>query len=114
MVTHGWQRAAFRELDARLSTPWQPVHTFSREQRLHPGEIVQVDVELRPQATRFQAGDTLRLEIGGTWFYARNPFTGQFPAGYARSPKGQFVIHAGGEHDAYLFIGTRSSHRESA
>jgi hypothetical protein len=50
MVTHGWQRVAFRELDARLSTAWQPVHTFQRAEPLQPGAIVPVDVELRPNA----------------------------------------------------------------
>jgi predicted acyl esterase len=113
MVTHGWQCAAFRELDERLSKPMQPVQTFRREERLQPREIVPVDVELRPQATRFRAGDRLRLEIRGTWFFPRNPFTGQFPAGYSPSPKGRFVIHAGGEHDSFLYVGvTHATPRE--
>jgi predicted acyl esterase len=90
-----------------LSLTWQPVHSFTLEQRLRPGEIVPVDIELRPQATRFDAGDTLRLEIRGTWLYSRDPFTGAFPASYAGSPKGRFVVHSGGVHDAYLLLGMR-------
>jgi len=29
----------------------------------------------------------------------------QFPAGYRPSPKGRFVVHAGGEHDSFLDFG---------
>jgi len=107
MVTRGWQRVAHRELDATLSTPWQPVHTHRRAEPVQPGEIVPVDVALRPHATRMRAGDTLRLDIRGTWHFPRNPLTGQFPAGYRRSPAGRCVVHAGGQHDSRLLLGTR-------
>jgi predicted acyl esterase len=65
MVTKGWQRVAHRELDHRLSTPEQPVHTHVRAEPLLPGEIVPVDIALLPQATRFLKGDRLRLELRG-------------------------------------------------
>jgi len=29
----------------------------------------------------------------------------QLPAGYRPSPKGRFVVHAGGEHDSFLYFG---------
>ena len=79
MVTKGWQRAAHRELDERLSTPAQPVHTHERAEPLQPREIVR-----------------------------RNPFRGTFPFGYQRSPKGTCVIHSGGPYDSGLFFGHRS------
>ncbi len=106
-VTHGWQRAAFRELDTELSRPEAPVHTFAREEWLEPGMVVPVDVELRPQATRMRAGEVLRLEVRGTWPYGRNPVTGQFPAGYEPSPKGRFVIHSGRDRASRLLMGSR-------
>lgn len=65
MVTNGWQRAAHRELDPELSTPWQRVHTHRVAEPLRPGEIVPVDVALRPQATRFRAGDGCGWRSGG-------------------------------------------------
>jgi len=107
MVTRGWQRVAHRELDETLSTPWQPVHTHRSAQPLRAGEAVPVDIALRPHATRIRAGDTLRLDIRGTWHFPQNPLTGQFPAGYRRSPAGRCVIHAGGPYDSRLLLGMR-------
>jgi predicted acyl esterase len=104
MVSTGWQRAAFRELDDTLSTPHQPVHTFLRKQLLTPREIVPVDIEMRPHATRFRAGDVLRLDIRGTWHYPTDPIRGQFPAGYQPSKAGTFVVHSEG---ARLHLGWR-------
>ncbi|MCB9409443.1 CocE/NonD family hydrolase [Mycolicibacterium sp.] len=109
MVTRGWQRVAHRELDPELSSPWQPVHTHRRAEPVTPDEIVAVDIALRPHATRLRAGDVLRLDIRGTWHFPRNPLTGQFPAGYRRSPAGRCVIHAGGRFDSGLLLGMRES-----
>ena len=81
-MSKGWQRADHRELDAALATPAQPVHTHSRAEPSKPGEILALDIELRQHATRFLKGDVLCLELRGTWFFARNPLTGQFPASY--------------------------------
>ena len=114
MVTRGWQRVAHRELDPDLSTPWQPVHTHRSAEPVAPGEIVAVDVALRPHATRMRAGEILRLDIRGTWPFPRNPLTGQFPAGYQRSPAGRCVIHAGGRFDSRLFMGLRPPRDEPA
>ncbi len=114
MVTRGWQRVAHRELDETLSTPWQPVHTHRTAQPLRAGEVVPVDIALRPHATRIRAGDTLRLDIRGTWHFPQNPLTGQFPAGYRRSPAGRCVIHAGGPYDSRLLLGMRPIRNEPA
>ncbi|MCB0926153.1 MAG: CocE/NonD family hydrolase [Mycobacterium sp.] len=107
MVTRGWQRLAHRELDRTLSTPWQPVHTHRRAEPVTSGQIVAVDIALLPHATRMRAGDSLRLDIRGSWHFPRNPLTGQFPAGYQRSAAGRCVVHAGGRFDSAVLIGKR-------
>jgi uncharacterized protein len=109
MVSKGWQRAAHRALDERLSSPWQPVHRHLHVEPLLPGEIVPVDIALCPHATRFRKGDQLLLELRGRWHFPRNPLTGQFPVWYQRSPKATCVLHTGSIHDAYLVLGTRPS-----
>lgn len=114
MVTRGWQRVAHRELDETLSTPWQPVHTHRRAEPIRPGEIVAVDIALRPHATRIRTGDILRLDIRGTWHFPRNPLTGQTPAGYRRSPAGRCIVHAGGKYDSALLLGMRPPRDEPA
>ncbi|KAF2485561.1 acyl esterase [Neohortaea acidophila] len=107
MVSKGWQRAAHRELDLILSTPEQPVHRHERDELLSPGEIVPVMIALRPHATRFRKGDELRVEVQGRWPYARNPFTGPFPAGYESSPKGICHLHTGAQYESHLLVGVR-------
>ena len=109
IVSKGWQRAAHRELDAALATPAQPVHTHSRAEPLKPGETFALDIELRQHATRFLKGDVLCLEVRGTWFFARNPLSGQFPASYEPSLKGICVVHTGGSNEAFLYFGSRPS-----
>jgi predicted acyl esterase len=42
-----------------------------------------------------RAGDVLRLEVGGRWPYAANPFRGSFPSAYEESPPGTLVLHLG-------------------
>ncbi len=108
LVTVGWQRAAFRDLDEELSTPEQPVHTYRHAKPVCPGEIVEVHVALLPHATRLRAGDQLRLEIAGRWLQPRNPITGQLPTGYARSPRGHVSLHTGPDYPARLLIGARA------
>ena len=108
MVSKGWQRAAHRALDDGLSTLAQPVHRHDRAERLRPGEIAAVQIALRPHATRFRKGEQLRLEVRGRWPYRRDPFRGQFPAGYQRSPVGVCTLHTGGAHGSHLLLGTRA------
>lgn len=107
MVSKGWQRAAHRELDEALSSPSRPVHTHRLAQPLHGGEIVPVDIALRPHATRFLKDDVLRLDVQGRWHFPRDPFRGQFPAYYQRSPRAVCVLHTGGAFDAWLIVGAR-------
>ena len=107
MVSKGWQRAAFRTLDPALTTRELPVHTFRDPQPLQPGEIVQVDIELRPHATRLRRGDRLRLDIRGSWHFPRDPARGQFPAWYQSSKHGHCTVHAGGTRASHLWLGWR-------
>ena len=107
MVSKGWQRAAHRELDEELSSPSQPVHRHRIAQPLRDGEIVQVDVALRPHATRFLKEDVLRLDVRGSWHYPTDPLRGQFPTKYQSSQKAICVLHTGGEFDAHLIVGAR-------
>jgi len=107
MVSKGWQRAAHRELDEELSSPSQPVHRHRRARPLRQGEIVPVDIALRPHATRFLKGDVLRLDVRGRWHYPKDPLRGQFPTKYQSSPKAICVLHTGGAFEAHLIVGTR-------
>ncbi|TDC95673.1 CocE/NonD family hydrolase [Actinomadura sp. 7K507] len=98
LVTSGMRKASHHILDAD-GRPRDDV-----AEPLQPGQIVQLEIELLPSATLFKAGEDLELEIQGRWFHARNPFTGQFPAYYEKSPRGTCTVHLGPGHDTYLEV----------
>lgn len=109
MVSKGWQRAAHREIDDHLSTPAQPVHTHAHAEPLAESEIARIDIALRQHATRFLKGDILQLDLRGNWHFPRDPLFGQFPAFYAPSPGGNWVLLSGGGYDSHLFLGSRAT-----
>jgi uncharacterized protein len=104
-VALGWLRASHRELDPQRSTNWQPVHTHTREQKLMPGEIVPLDIEIWPSGTHFAAGEKLRLIVQGTDI---NRYTKEQAPVYFRHEasvnKGRHTIHAGGRYESYLLV----------
>lgn len=102
-TTHGWQRLSHRELDERRSTPQQPVHPHQREQRLSPGEIVAVEIELWASSTLYRAGESLRVLVKGTDIQSYPP--GTFVAGHSSDRNhGTHRLHTGGRFDAHLLV----------
>lgn len=63
-----------------------------------------VELELLPSSTLFRAGDTLRLDLQGRYFFKKHPLLGQFPAGYEESPQGKLVLHCFGEDCSRLLV----------
>ena len=96
----GKMRASRRELDPDLSTDFQPVQAHKRDQKLSPGEIVPVDIEIRPHSRIWHKGEQLRILLSG--HYIRE---GWFePFSWETNNKGNHVIHSGGKYDSYLQI----------
>ncbi|MGZ5127620.1 MAG: CocE/NonD family hydrolase C-terminal non-catalytic domain-containing protein, partial [Burkholderiales bacterium] len=103
-VALGWLRASHRELDPAKSTEWQPVHPHTREQKIPPGEIVPLDIEIWPSGTLFNVGETLRLIVQGDDL---NRYSTQIAPVYFRHKqssvnKGRHTIHTGGKYESYL------------
>ena len=71
-ITGGWQvishrklvKAKSRYLDGRLIQPWHPF-TRAAKDKLAPGEIAPVDVEIFPTAAVIEPGHRLRLTVQG-------------------------------------------------
>lgn len=100
MVASGWLRVSHRELDEKKSTPQQPWLKHQRIQKLKPGEIVPVEVEILPSGTAFQAGDQLRLIVQGheiLQFAYRNYHEETVNAGH-------HLLHTGGRYDSHLLV----------
>jgi predicted acyl esterase len=103
-VTRGWLRASKRALNKERSTDARPVLSYAADEPLTPGETVQVDIPLMPTATRFRAGETLRLVIQ-SW---SDP--GQWEGGETRQwdtiQTGQTLLHTGPQAHALLLLPT--------
>jgi predicted acyl esterase len=104
-ATHGWLRVSHRELDLERSTPHQPVHPHDREQRLHRGEIVPVEIEMWPSSTLFRAGEQMRLVVMGMDPFPFPPAEGAEIAYHPETRNaGRHVIHTGGRYDSHLLV----------
>ena len=93
-ATRGILRVALRKLDPELSTPYRPYHSHDEEQKLTPGEVVPVQVEIWATSMVFKAGHRIRLDV--------QPHDGQhYFAAYAL---GNNTIYTGGDRASYVLL----------
>ena len=96
----GRLRVSHRALDPDLSTDYHPVQSHRVEEKLKPGEIVPVEIEIYPTSRIWHKGQQLRLQIAGRYFRE-----GWFePFAWKTDNKGNHVVHTGGKYDSYLQI----------
>lgn len=88
----GMLRVSMRQLDASKSTEAEPYYTFTTEQKLKPGEIVPVEIEIWPIGLLFDENEILQLTVG-----AYHPEKALIPFGSARIsiPKEGFTYQPG-------------------
>jgi predicted acyl esterase len=98
-VAKGWLRASHRELDSFRSTPLRPWHSHARIEKVHSGDIVLIEIEIWPSATRFEAGSVLQLTIQGH-------DAAKYPGFGHRElvNRGLHTIFTGGPHDSCLAV----------
>jgi uncharacterized protein len=64
-VAQGWLRLSHRKLDPRLTLPYRPYHTHDEIQKLTPGEVYEVDVEIWPTSIVVPKGYRIALSVRG-------------------------------------------------
>lgn len=96
----GKMRVSRRALDERLSTDYWPVQAHLKDEKLLPGEVVRVEVEIYPYARIWHRGEYLRLRIAGR--YIRDPWFEPFS--WELINKGRHIVHTGGAYESYLQI----------
>jgi uncharacterized protein len=104
--SNGRLRVSTRHLDEALTTDAVPAHSFDRIEKLSPGEIVDVEIDLFPIGLVFYPGEQLRLVIG-----AQNTLGPIMPGTRDYQPQnaGKHVIHTGGSHASYLQLPIRAT-----
>ncbi|SFR69335.1 hypothetical protein SAMN05428970_0666 [Agromyces sp. CF514] len=95
----GRLRVSARHLDETLSTDDVPAHAFDRVEKLSPGEVVEIEIDLLPVGLAFHAGQQLRFVVSsanllGTMMPGIREYVGE--------NRGEHVIHTGGERASYL------------
>ncbi len=97
----GKMRISRRDLDPKLSTDYQPVQSHKKVEKVQPGEIVPVDIEIVPHSRLWHKGQAIRVEIAGTYLRDENWIE---PLTWDTDNHGQHVVHTGGQYDSYLQI----------
>jgi len=100
-AAYGWLRASHRKLDPARSTLWRPYHTHDDIQKLVPGEMVPLEIEIWPTSIVLARGHRLVLEVGSR-DDARTTFQHSDP--HDRMQSGTNTIHAGGTSDSHLLL----------
>ena len=107
--SNGRLRVSMRHLDEAASTDAVPAHSFDRVEKLKPGMIVSVEIDMFPIGLAFHPGEQLRLVVTGY-----NLLGGVMPnlstgsAAPQNLPtvvpdnRGTHTIHTGGVHASYL------------
>ena len=121
-IAHGWLRCSHRKLDPNLTLPYRPYHTHDEEQKLTPGQIYEVDVEVWPTCIVLPKGYRLALSVRGTdYVYPGEPGAGVETLGKVWTGVGPFThddprdrppavfggdvtLHAGSNRQPYVLL----------
>jgi predicted acyl esterase len=104
-VTKGWLRASQRKLDSQRSTEYQPYHRHDEIQKLIPGQVVPVDIEIWPTSMVFEAGHRLALDIEAHDGHGSSLFLHNDPDDRCESNlAGTNTIHTGSKHHSFLLL----------
>jgi predicted acyl esterase len=95
----GRLRVSVRHSDETLSTDAVPAHSFDRVEKLAPGEIAEIEIDLLPVGLAFHPGEQLRLVISGR--HLLGPMMPRLVE-YTPANTGRHIIHTGGDHASYL------------
>jgi predicted acyl esterase len=121
-IANGWLRVSHRAIDPERSQPWQPYHPHDRVERLVPGEVYPVDVELVPTCIVVPPGYRLALwvrgkdyeytgdldEYGKSFVYATRGTGGMTHNDPDDRPAdifgGSVTLHVGPDHPSHLLL----------
>ena len=96
-------RVSLRALDEAASSPHFPEQSFRKMEKLKPGEIVPIDIQIWPTGLKFKAGEKLRIVLAG-YDYMGHPLPGGEATRFVPDSHGTYVIHTGGQYDSFLSI----------
>jgi len=96
----GKMRVSRRKLNAKLSTDYCPVQAHTCDEKLEPGQIVPVDIEIVPTSRFWHKGQQIHIQIAGR--YIRGDWFE--PLSWNTDNKGRHIIYNGGQYESFLQI----------
>src|SRR5262249_12644357 len=120
-VAPGWLRASHRKLDPQRSLPYRPFHPHDEVQKLKPGEIYELDIEVWPTCVVLPKDFRIALSVRGKDYeYPGDPvgqigmhgvYTGCGPFRHDETsdrPPAVFdrnvTLHCGPRHQGYVLL----------
>jgi uncharacterized protein len=121
-IAQGWLRVSHRKLDEKLTLPYRPYHTHDEIQKLTPGEIYEVDVEVWPTCIVVPPGYRIALSVRGKDYeYPGGPGEGLETLGQkwtgcavfthtdprdrpAEIFSGKVTLHTGQDHQSFVLL----------
>jgi uncharacterized protein len=107
-VSKGWLRVSHRKLDPERSLPYRVFHAHDEVEKLTPGELYSVDVEIWPTSMVFPKGYRLVLTVQGRDFeLPGTPGRMLHNHPQDRDPRefgGTNAIVTGGDRESYLLM----------
>lgn len=104
-MTVGWLRVSHRKLDPALSTPSRPYHTHDEVQKISPGQVYPVEVEVWPTSMVFPKGYRLAVVVQGQDYVNSITYTHNDPNDRpAAEFAGVNTLHTGGSNESYLLM----------
>jgi putative CocE/NonD family hydrolase len=93
-ATRGILKVSHRKLDPELSKSYRPYHTHDEEQKLRPGQVVPIEIEIWATSMVFKKGHRIRLDV--------QPHDGEhyFAAYKLRNNS----IYIGGDRPSYMLL----------
>jgi predicted acyl esterase len=106
-MAQGWLRASRRKTDPERSNAWRPWHTHDDVQKLEPGQVYPLDVEIWPTSMVFPKGWRLSLTVQGHDYIVTAPGRMRHDHPMDRPAEefgGMTTIHTGGDHASHLVM----------
>ena len=97
----GKMRVSHRKLDEKLTTNFQPVQAHLSEEKIAPGEVVGVDIEIWPTSRIWHINEMIRVQIAGRYIRKDGWFEN---LAWETHNMGKHIIHTGGSYDSFLQI----------
>lgn len=97
-VASGWLRVSQRKVDWKKRDKDRIYLAHDEEQKVNPGEVVQVFVEILPSGTLFKKGETLSLIISD------RDIKGAGRLKHSTVNKGKTLVYTGPHYQSYLEI----------